>query len=135
MNNKRHPNPHRAAYASRLFLYALSSTLYTLLLTGCHHVAPPLPLDQLNPQQARGHVIFQSQCARCHFDREPGVFHGPSLRGVYKKPYLPSGAPANDERVSATVVHGLRMMPAQPYLDPNVNPQDLDDLLAYLHTL
>jgi hypothetical protein len=51
--------------------------------------------------------------------------------GIYKKPYLPSGAPANDDRVIATIQHGRKMMPAQSDLDPN----DLDDLLAYLHTL
>ena len=60
-----------------------------------------------------------------------GALHGPSLLGMYKKPYLPSGTPANDERVTATVLHGHGLMPAQP----NMDPQDLDDLLAYLHTL
>jgi len=51
--------------------------------------------------------------------------------GIYKKPYLPSGAPANDERVTATIRHGRNMMPSQPDIDP----KNLDDLLAYLHTL
>lgn len=50
---------------------------------------------------------------------------------MFKKPYLQSGAPANDERVTATVLHGHALMPAQPDIDP----QDLNDLLAYLHTL
>jgi hypothetical protein len=27
------------------------------------------------------------------------------------------------------------MMPSQPALDPAINPQDLPDLLSYLHTL
>jgi mono/diheme cytochrome c family protein len=80
----------------------------------------------------RGHEVFQVRCAVCHYDRQSGPLHGPSLLGVFKKPALPSGAPANDERVTATVMHGRNMMPA---LGNTVDGQDLDDLLAYLHTL
>ena len=105
------------------------------LLTGCHSVPPPTPLDQLNAQQARGHDVFRARCGQCHYDREDGPLHGPALRSVFKKQYLPSGAPANDERVTATILHGRNMMPAQPGLDPRVDPQELDDLMAYLHTL
>jgi mono/diheme cytochrome c family protein len=101
------------------------------LVSGCHRLPPPTPLDQLNAQQLRGHVVFQARCGQCHYDREDGPLHGPSLRGMYKKPYLPSGAPANDERVASTVLHGHGLMPAQP----NMDPQDLDDLIAYLRTL
>lgn len=103
----------------------------TLGLAGCHRLPPPTPLDQLNAEQARGHAVFQAHCGQCHYDREEGPLHGPSLIGVFKKQYLPSGAPANDERVTATVLHGRNLMPAQP----NMDPQDLEELLAYLHTL
>lgn len=115
----------------RQSFYALLSALYPLLLTGCHRLPPPTPLDQLNPQQAHGHAVFQAHCAQCHFDRQSGALHGPSLLGIFKKPYLPSGAPANDDRVTATIVDGRGMMPAQRNLDD----QELQDLLAYLHTL
>ncbi|HVG27009.1 MAG TPA: cytochrome c [Acidobacteriaceae bacterium] len=100
------------------------------LLTGCHSTPGPVPLDQLNPQQLRGHQVFAARCSGCHHDREDGPLHGPSLRGVFRKPYLPSGAPANNDRVSSTLAHGRNMMPPQP-----MDLQDLDDLLAYLHTL
>jgi len=105
------------------------------LVSGCHRLPPPTPLDQLNAQQLRGHTVFQARCGQCHYDREEGPLHGPSLRGMYKKPYLPSGAPANDERVTSTVLHGHGLMPAQPALSRERDPQDLDDLLAYLRTL
>jgi len=85
----------------------------------------------LDAHEARGYRVFASRCALCHYDRQEGPLHGPSLMGIYKKPYLPSGAPANDVRVTATIQHGRNLMPAQPDIDPN----DLDDLLAYLHTL
>lgn len=101
------------------------------LTSGCHQLPPPTPLDQLNMQQLRGHAVFQAHCGQCHYDRQEGPLHGPSLRGMYKKPYLPSGAPANDERVTSTILHGHGLMPGQPNLDP----QDVNDLLAYLRTL
>ena len=120
---------------SNLALYSLFSLLYSLALLGCRSTPPPTPLDQLNAQQHSGHDIFQSRCAQCHYDRITGPLHGPSVLGLYKKPYLPSGAPANDDRVTYTILHGRNLMPPQPYLDPDTNPQDLNDLLAYLHTL
>jgi mono/diheme cytochrome c family protein len=102
------------------------------VLTGCKSLPPPTPLEQLNAQQMRGHEVFQAQCARCHYDRRNGGLHGPSLLGVFKQPSLPSGAAATDERVTATIMLGRGMMPA---MRDKVSQQDLDDLLAYLHTL
>ena len=101
-------------------------------LAGCKSVPPPTPLEQLNEQQMRGHAVYQAHCVVCHYDRRNGPLNGPSMLGVFKKPYLPSGAPANDERVTATILHGRNMMPAQ---GNKIDAQDLEDLLAYLHTL
>ena len=103
----------------------------TAVLAGCDSTPGPKPLDQLTAQEALGHSTYQARCASCHYDRVAQPLHGPSMRGVFKKPYLPSGVPANDERVSATVLHGRNLMPGQPQMDP----QDLANLLAYLHTL
>jgi mono/diheme cytochrome c family protein len=101
-------------------------------LAGCKSTPPPTPLAQLNEQQTHGHTVFETHCGACHYERRDAKLHGPSLLGVYKKPYLPSGAPANDERVTATILHGHGLMPA---IGNTMDPQDLDDLLAYLHTL
>lgn len=101
-------------------------------LAGCKSTPPPTPLSQLNEQQMHGHAVFETHCGACHYDRRDAALHGPSLLGVYKKPYLPSGAPANDDRVTATVMHGHGLMPA---VGNDMDQQDLDDLLAYLHTL
>jgi mono/diheme cytochrome c family protein len=110
----------------------LLAALAVVLMAGCHRVDPPVPVDQLNAQQTRGHEVFQAQCARCHNDRKDAPLNGPALIGVFKKPYLHSGAPANNERVTDTVLHGHGLMPA---LGNNIDQQQLDDLLAYLHTL
>jgi mono/diheme cytochrome c family protein len=109
----------------------LALAMIAFCCAGCNSTPPPTPLDQLNPQQTLGHQIFQAHCAQCHYDRSADAFHGPGLRGVMKKPYLPSGAPANDDRILATLQHGRGLMPAQP----DLTPQDTTDLLAYLHTL
>ncbi len=111
--------------------FLLAGAVASLAMAGCNSTPPPKPLDQLNAQEERGHSVYQAHCAVCHYDRVSEALHGPPLRGVFKKPYLPSGAPANDDRVSATVLHGRNLMPAQPQTDP----QELADLLAYLHTL
>ncbi len=116
-------------------MLALAVTATTVALGGCHRVAPPVPLNQLNAQQTRGHGVFLARCSACHYDRVDAPLHGPSLLSLYKKPYLPSGAPANDDRVTATVLHGRNLMPAQPALNPAYSPGDLDDLIAYLRTL
>jgi len=103
-----------------------------MALAGCKSVAPPTPLAELNVQQARGHAVYQARCQVCHYDRKDAPLNGPPMIGVFKKQYLPSGAPANNERVTATIVHGRNLMPAQRN---TMDAQDLDDLLAYLHTL
>ena len=102
------------------------------VLAGCKSSAPPKPLEQLNAQEAHGHAVYQARCVICHSDRTDTKLKGPPLLGVFKKPYLPSGAAATDERVSATVLHGRNMMPAMGNV---IDQQELVDLLAYLHTL
>lgn len=104
----------------------------SVALAGCKTVPPPAPLANLNPQQSHGHDVFQTRCAACHYDRRDGSLHGPALLGVFKKPALPSGAAATDERVTATILHGRGLMPA---MGNNLDQQDIDDVLAYLHTL
>ncbi len=99
-------------------------------LAGCHHIDPPTPIAQLNQGQTLGYMVFQTHCEICHYERLDQPKNGPALVGIFKKPYLPSGAPANEERVTATILHGRGLMPAQ-----NLGPDELAALLAYLHTV
>ena len=110
---------------------ALALPLATLL-TGCRSTPQAKPLEQLTPQEQAGHAVFREHCSLCHYDRVSKPLNGPALLGLYQKPYLPSGAPANDERVSNTILHGRNNMPAQ---GGRLTDQDLTELLAYLHTL
>lgn len=122
----------RRRYAPVSAIAALSILFGTALaVAGCHSTPPPTPLEQLNAEQRAGYEAFQAHCALCHNERTSDAKNGPPLLGVFKKPYLPSGAPANDERVTATILGGHGLMPAQPYLDPDT----VRALLAYLHTV
>jgi mono/diheme cytochrome c family protein len=103
-----------------------------LTITGCKVIPPSKPLNQLTAQERRGYVDFQQNCFRCHEDRETAGKQGPSLLSVYKNQYLPSGAPANDDRIRSVILHGRGMMPA---LHGAMSDEQIDDLLAYLKTL
>jgi mono/diheme cytochrome c family protein len=119
----------RAFVVGRLLALAL---IGTMLIAGCKQLPQPTPLNELNAQQTRGYYVFQQHCRTCHSDRVSQPLYGPALRGVFKKKYLPSGAPANDDRVAATIINGYGIMPAQ---GRTMSDQNLKDLMAYLHTL
>ncbi len=87
------------------------------MLAGCRRIAPPTPVEQLDAQQVQGYKVFQARCATCHYERVDEPKNGPALVGLFKKPYLKSGAPANDERVTYTILHGHGLMPGQPNMD------------------
>ena len=86
----------------------------------------------LNPVQARGHHTFDHKCAECHAAYSSHVYKGPSLQGIFKKQYLKTGAPANDERVREIIVVGHNKMPSYGRV---LTEQQIDDLMEYLHTL
>ena len=103
-----------------------------VFIAGCHQLPPSKPLNQLTPVETQGYAIFQANCARCHSANTTRALHGPGLQALYKQPFLPSGAPANDDRVHTVIVHGRNMMPA---FGNTLDDAQTDALLAYLHTL
>ena len=87
----------------------------------------------LNPQQAAGRRIYDQYCDRCHAPYSSRGRRGPSMKHVFKQPYLPmSGMPANDDRVTDVIKMGRNKMPAYGQV---LTQQQIEDLLAYLHTL
>lgn len=87
----------------------------------------------LNAQQAAGRKIYDSQCDRCHEPYSTKGKKGPGLKGIFQHKYLSlSGLPANDERVTDIIRLGRNEMPAYAQ---QLSQQDLQNLLAYLHTL
>ena len=129
------PSRLRISYDQTLadFRKLIACALAIFLLAGCRPPLPPSkPLSELTPQEAAGHEVYAAHCARCHYANSDRSLHGPGLQALYKQKYLPSGAPANDDRVTAVILRGRNMMPA---FGNKIDEQQLDDLLAYLHTL
>lgn len=87
----------------------------------------------LNPQQAAGRKIYDNYCDRCHEPYRDKSKEGPSLQGMFKREYLrDSGLPANDERVGEIIKFGRAKMSGYGQV---LSEQQVQDLLAYLHTL
>jgi mono/diheme cytochrome c family protein len=101
-------------------------------MSGCKKLPPSKPLSELTPQEVAGHTTYQARCARCHYPNTTRGLNGPGLQALYKQPYMPSGAPANDDRISAVILHGRNMMPGYANV---LDDQQLADLMTYLRTL
>lgn len=123
----------RQARAGFVTAAVLFSGVAALVAIGCKpSLAPSKPASELTAQESRGRVLYGQYCASCHYANQTGDLHGPSLFAVYRKKYLPSGAPANDARVTPVILQGRNMMPG---FGNQLDDQQLQDLLAYLHTL
>lgn len=87
----------------------------------------------LNPQQAAGRRIYDQYCDRCHAPYSSRGRQGPSMQGVFKNRFLSlSGLPANDERIAELIRAGRGKMLGYSQV---LSQQQIEDLLAYLHTL
>ena len=87
----------------------------------------------LSPQQATGRKIYDNYCDRCHRPDSTKGKKGPGLKGVFQHQYLSqTGLPANDERVTDIIRNGRPDMTGYSQV---LSAQDMQDLLAYLHTL
>jgi mono/diheme cytochrome c family protein len=87
----------------------------------------------LNPQQVAGRRIYDQHCDRCHEPYSTRGKKGPGLKGMFQHKYLRlSGLPANDDRVTDIIRLGRNEMPS---FSQTLNQQQINDLLAYLHTL
>jgi mono/diheme cytochrome c family protein len=115
------------------FVFAMGIVMALVMLAGCKHDLPPgKPDSELTPSELHGKKLFVARCAACHDATTTKPFHGPGLAGLMGRPYLPSGAPANDERVQAVIVRGRTNMPA---FGNSLDDLQIRDLMAYLHTL
>jgi len=117
-----------------LFLAALASVLVLAISSGCDVERRKSDAELgLNPQQVAGRKIYDSECYRCHEPYSTRGKKGPGLQGAFKGKYLPlSGLPANDDRVSDIIRLGRKEMPAY---SQKLSQREIEDLLAYLHTL
>ena len=116
-----------------LFAPIAAFGLIAILLSACD--VEPRKTDAelgLNAQQAAGRRVYDTRCADCHFAYSKSNLKGPSLNGLFKKPFMKNGMPANDDRLTDIILLGRAKMPA---FQNKLTQQQLDDLMAYLHTL
>ncbi len=114
--------------------YFIAGIVALVFLTGCSDDTSGKTDAELglNAQQAAGRHLYQQNCSACHDAHSVPGQNGPSLKGLLKKPFLPSGLPANERFVRQTIATGRNMMPA---VGSSFTQQQLDDLVSYLHTL
>lgn len=98
-----------------------------IALTAC--AADP-PKEHI-PDPANGKQLFQT-CAGCHNYMTDEKKFGPSLRTLFGRVTLRNGKPANDANVRAIILDGYDRMPSFRY---NFRPEEIGDLMAFLHTL
>lgn len=113
-------------------MLAVSAAMFFAGILGCNRMAPSKPLSELTPQEMAGRQIFLGECSRCHNANSQQGLNGPGLEGLFRQQYLPSGAAVSDSRVRETIENGRGMMP--PFSD-RLDQEQLQDLMAYLHTL
>ncbi|MGA9076401.1 MAG: cytochrome c [Candidatus Sulfotelmatobacter sp.] len=124
----------RLSIIRRLFGGASVALLVLALLAGCDVERRRSDAELgLNPQQAAGRKIYDNYCDRCHRPYSTKGKKGPGLKGIFQHQYLSlSGLPANDDRVGDIIRNGR---PDMPGYSQTLSAQDIQDLLAYLHTL
>ena len=92
----------------------------------------PKPASPVQDSAENGALIFQNQCAACHFTDKEDRKSGPGLKGILIKERLPvSGRPASPENILKQLNSPYLAMPSFPSLVG----KDAADLLAYLKTL
>ena len=124
----------RSVDANWLVGTGLALCIAVLFLAGCDIQRRKSDAELgLNPQQAAGRRTYDNYCDRCHEPYSTKGKKGPGLKGMFQHQYLSlSGLPANDDRVGDIVRNGRSGMPAY---NQTLSQQEVQDLLAYLHTL
>jgi mono/diheme cytochrome c family protein len=104
------------------------------LLSGCGKDPAQMSDAELglNAQQSRGRRVYNIYCLNCHPAYSSHGNKGPGLAKLFRKEYLPSGLTASDEHTMQSILGGRGMMPR---FGDQLDRQELQDLMAYLHTL
>lgn len=115
-------------------LFVICAALLLVVLAGCAAERRKSDAELgLNAKQAAGRKVYDGYCDRCHDAYSSKSRHGPSLQHMFKKQYLEdSGLPANDDRVTDIILMGRDKMPG---FGQALNQKQMEDLLAYLHSL
>jgi cytochrome c len=110
-------------------LPVIARSIAILAFALCALAAEP-PKEHV-PDSAKGRELFQT-CAGCHNYANDQTKYGPSLKTLFGRVTLHSGEPVTDANVRAVILDGYNRMPSFRY---NFKPEEIDDLMAFLHTL
>jgi mono/diheme cytochrome c family protein len=99
-------------------------------LAGCRSLPASKPEALWTVEEGRGAQVYHAKCAKCHNPNTTRPLNGPGLQALTKVKAMPSGAPPTDERLTYVILHGRNNMPIT-----HITDDQLQDLLAYLHTL
>jgi|SRR5450432_1646576 mono/diheme cytochrome c family protein len=124
----------RNSHSLRPLFLLVVVTCTALVATGCGKDPSTLSDAELglNAQQSRGRKVYTMYCLNCHPAYSTHGNKGPGLKGLYGKPYLPSGLTSTDGHVTQSIIQGRGMMPR---FGDQVNQQEIQDMIAYMHTL
>ena len=88
---------------------------------------------------AKGKQLFQDNgCFRCHTTDSPVVKRGPSLMGIFQRPPHALGDGTRHEKHTDEMIRAIITQGTNKGMPPRgiaLSDQELDDLLAYLHSL
>jgi mono/diheme cytochrome c family protein len=118
----------------RIFVAGLATVFLSIAVTTAALLIPAGSLAQA-PKAAKdaaavhaGQDIFTQRCILCHSVNEGQVMFGPSLYQVMKKPEGKKSA----ADIRTILQNGKGKMPS---FKDKLTPEDVNNLLAYLHTL
>lgn len=88
--------------------------------------------QQSKGDTAKGKALFDTQCLLCHAPDKDEKTIGPGLKNLFKKDKMTNGKRPTEANIRAVIDAGGNGMP--PYKDM-LEPEEKDDLIAYLRTL
>jgi mono/diheme cytochrome c family protein len=81
----------------------------------------------------QGKALFELHCCGCHNGKSSSLGKNPpSLSGIFRRPTLPSGAPATDAQVRSTVLEGRSGI--MPSFSNTLSDEEIGNIIRYLHT-
>src|SRR5579863_2848247 len=86
----------------------------------------------ISAQIASGKQVYALQCSVCHFAQSTEKKIGPGMKGIYSRGKFAGGGKVDDESMRKWIESGGKDMPA---FKDSLKPNEVRDLLAYLHTL
>lgn len=84
------------------------------------------------PAVRRGAELFGSRCSLCHYADKSDTKIGPGFKGLFKREQLPiSQKPVTEDAITNQLKSPVGKMP--PF--PDLSPEQIQELIAYLKTL